>query len=103
MAIKDEEKITEFMSLSKQVYRKKQQRSELDQLLRQHYSMTEISSDHDTEVCQKNQLLYDVMKSKISKGVHSVKSHHMAVGELCINMLVGISKQDGEAPNHHTM
>ena len=65
--------------------------------------MTEISSDLDSEGSNKNQLLYDVMKSKISKDVHSVKSHHMAVGELCINMLVGISKNDVETPNHHMM
>ena len=36
-----------------------------------------------------NRLLFDIMKSRLSKNVHAVTSEHLAVGQYCINMLLG--------------
>lgn len=54
MAIKDDEKIKEFMSIASKAYKSLQNKMDHDKLLRQHYSMTEISSDLENEVSQKN-------------------------------------------------
>ena len=60
-----------------------------------------LDDDLETQNTDNNRLLFDIMKSKLSKNVkHAVISEHLAVGQHCINMLLGqdIKKEDS---THH--
>ena len=54
---------------------------------------TGSSEGHDDDTAmqasENNQLLFDIMKSKLSANVHAVTSQHLAVGQHCISMLLG--------------
>ena len=53
---------------------------------------------------QGNRILYDVMKSRLSKNVRQVTSEHLAVGSHCINMLLGTGQDlNNEYSVHHTV
>ena len=61
--------------------------------------------DDDTamQATESNQLLFDIMKSKLSANVHAVTSQHLAVGQHCIRMLLGTGQRMKEEDMaHHT-
>ena len=68
-----------------------------------HFNMTESTAELGMEVNEKNQLLFDTLKSKLAKNVHGVTSQHLAVGQHCINMLLGTGNSiKKESMSHHT-
>ena len=67
------------------------------------YDGTEESHDVGRQINDNNQLLFDIMRSKLSANVHAVTSQHLAVGQHCINMLLGTGQSIREEDmSHHT-
>ena len=117
LAIKDSKKVKQFIENCSKLYRNRQLESQqLNKLEAMHFSAEEgtidyegptLSTDgHDDDAglqaTENNQLLFDIMKSKMSANVHPVTSQHLAVGQHCVNMLLrnGENLQEEDMSHH---
>ena len=118
LAIKDQQKVQQFVDNCSKLYRNRQvQHQQLDKLEAIHFSAADSGTDYDgttrstdgqdedmgMQATENNQLLFDIMRSKLSANVHAVTSQHLAVGQHCIDMLLGTGKNiKQEDASHHT-
>ena len=118
LAIKDEQKVKQFVDNCAKLYRNRQtEHQTLNKLEAIHFSAGENATDFEgttgisdgqeedegVQAAENNNLLFDIMRSKLSANVHAVTSQHLAVGQHCINMLLGTGKNIKEEDmSHHT-
>ena len=118
LAIKDAQKVKQFVDNCSKLYRNRQvEHQTLNKLEAIHFSTAESPADYEgttasaegqdddmgVQAAENNQLLFDIMRSKLSANVHAVTSQHLAVGQHCINMLLGTGKNMKEEDmSHHT-
>ena len=88
LAIKDEQKVKQFVDICAQLYRNRQtEHQTLDKLEAIHFSTGENATDFEgttgisegqedmgVQATENNQLLFDIMRSKLSANVHAVTS-----------------------------
>ena len=88
-AIRDTHKVKQFVeTIAKLKHNQSVKQAHLNKLMTKDLyqgqeglsSPDERDDEHALESVSNNQLLYDIMKSKLSKNVHSVTSQHLAVG-----------------------